>query len=157
MKFNVPVHVIAVGALKTRHWRAAQDEYAERLRHYVDFHLVEVKDFTGKLPDAVAVPKEGAALVTAAGGLRRIALTEHGPTMSSPALAVWLRQQLETYPGGLAFLIAGPVGWDAAALARCAGQLSLSPLTLPHELARVVLLEQLYRALTIIGGEGYHK
>jgi 23S rRNA (pseudouridine1915-N3)-methyltransferase len=83
-------------------------------------------------------------------------MTATGRQHSSAELAAWLQTQLEQV-GTLAFLIGGPVGFDPATIAAAHEQLALSRLTLPHELARVVLLEQLYRAFTIIHGEPYHK
>jgi len=67
-----------------------------------------------------------------------------------------LQRQIQIY-GQLAFLIGGPMGFSDEVLTQCDEQLSLSPLTFPHELARVMLLEQLYRACTILGNEPYHK
>ena len=87
---------------------------------------------------------------------RLVLMTAGGRQHSSPELAAWLQTQLEQV-GTLAFLIGGPVGFDPATIAAAHEQLALSRLTLPHELARVVLLEQLYRAFTIIHGEPYHK
>ena len=79
-----------------------------------------------------------------------------GITAVSYTHLAWLQNQLEQY-GQLAFLIGGPVGFDPATIAAAHERLALSRLTLPHELARVVLLEQLYRAFTIVHGEPYHK
>ena len=109
--------------------------------------------------DALAwtLAERGEALLAAAKEARRlIALTAGGKQMDSPGLADFLRKQIEVY-GSLAFLIGGPVGLSPDVLAACDDALSLSLLTFPHELARVILLEQLYRAATIIGGEKYHK
>ena len=89
-------------------------------------------------------------------GARLVLMTATGRQHSSAELAAWLQTQLEQV-GTLAFLIGGPVGFDPATIAAAHEQLALSRLTLPHELARVVLLEQLYRAFTIIHGEPYHK
>jgi 23S rRNA (pseudouridine1915-N3)-methyltransferase len=150
--------LIAVGKLHSAYWRAAQQEYLTRLRRYTDITLIEVKDVVGRgTPDAVAMQREGEALLAAAKDARRmIALTATGKQMESLQLAEFLRKQFEVY-GSLAFLIGGPVGLSPEVLAACDDTLSLSLLTFPHELARVVLLEQLYRAATIIGGEKYHK
>ena len=150
--------VAAVGRLREPHWQAAQDEYVRRLRRYTDFQLVEVKDVIGRaLPDTAAAAREGEALLAAAPrGARLVLMTAGGRQHSSPELAAWLQTQLEQV-GTLAFLIGGPVGFDPATIAAAHEQLALSRLTLPHELARVVLLEQLYRAFTIIHGEPYHK
>ncbi len=83
-------------------------------------------------------------------------MSAEGRQHTSPELAAWLQMQLEQV-GTLAFLIGGPVGFDPATIVAAHEQLALSRLTFPHELARVVLLEQLYRAFTIIHGEPYHK
>lgn len=152
------ISVIAVGRLRERHWQAAQDEYARRLANYTDFKLIEVKDAVGKTsPDSVAMAREGEQLLAA--GTRRarlILMTAEGRAMSSPELAVYLQSQLEAF-GDLAFLIGGPLGFAPAVTAAAHDRLALSRLTFPHELARIVLLEQLYRAFTILNGEPYHK
>ena len=150
--------VAAVGRLRERHWQAAQDEYARRLGRYTNFQLVEVRDMVGKVqPDAVAAAREGEQLLAAAPrGARLVLMTADGRQMDSPELAAWLQGQLEQY-GALAFLIGGPVGFDQATAAAAHERLGLSRLTFPHELARVILLEQLYRAFTIWHGEPYHK
>ncbi len=151
------VTVAAVGRLRERHWQTVQDEYAHRLTRYTDFRLVEVRDAVGRaLPDAVATAREGEQLLAAGRGARLVLLSATGREMTSPELATWLQGQLESY-GRLAFLVGGPVGFDPATTAAAGEQLALSRLTFPHELARVVLLEQLYRAFTILHGEPYHK
>lgn len=152
------VTVAAVGKLRERHWLAAQDEYAKRLGRYTDFRLIEVKDATGKsLPDAVAMTREGEQLLAAVPrGSRVVLMAADGRRMDSPELATYLQTQLETY-GELAFLIGGPVGFDSTVIAAAHDRLSLSPMTFTHEMARVILLEQLYRAFTILHGEPYHK
>ncbi|HQE93346.1 MAG TPA: 23S rRNA (pseudouridine(1915)-N(3))-methyltransferase RlmH [Anaerolineae bacterium] len=149
--------IVAVGKLHDEWWTAQQD-YLARLRRYTDVTLVEVKDAVGRgASDAVAVQREGEALLSAAqDARRRIALSVTGKQMDSPGLAVFLRQQIEVY-GSLAFLIGGPLGLSPAVIAACQNTLSLSSFTFPHEMARVILLEQLYRAATIISGEKYHK
>ncbi len=152
------ITVAAVGRLRERHWQTAQEEYTRRLRNYTDFNLVEVKDAVGKsLPDGVAVAREGEQLLAAAPrGSRLILMSAEGRVMSSPELADYLQSQLEIH-GHLTFLIGGPIGFDEAVTAAAHEQLALSRMTFPHELARVVLLEQLYRAFTILHGEPYHK
>ena len=152
------VTIAAVGRIREPHWQAAQDEYTRRLTRYTDFQLVEVKDVVGRaLPDTAAAAREGEALLAVAPrGSRLVLMTAGGRQHSSPELAAWLQTQLEQV-GTLAFLIGGPVGFDPATMAAAHEQLALSRLTFPHELARVVLLEQIYRAFKIISGERYHK
>ena len=151
------ITLIAIGKLKERAWKLAQDEYVGRLGYYTRFHLVELKDKVGTLPDGVAVGKEGELMRDAAAAIPyRIALTPVGSFLTTPQLAEFVPKQIEQH-GHLAFLIGGPLGFAPETLATCHYQLSLSPLTFPHEMARIILLEQLYRAFTILNGEKYHK
>ena len=152
------ISVATVGKIRKSHWRDAQDEYAQRINRYTDFALAEVKDAVGRgFPDNVAKQREGDLLLKAAAGTnRRIALTEGGRKMDSKQFARYLRRQVELY-GRVTFLVGGPLGFSDEALAACDEQISLSPMTFPHEMARVVLLEQIYRACTILNNEQYHK
>lgn len=152
------VTIAAVGRLRERYWLAAQEEYIRRLKNYTDFKLVEVKDAVGKsLPDAVAIAREGEQLLAAVPrGARLILMSAEGRSMSSPELADFLQAQLETH-GQLVFLIGGPIGFDPTVVSIAHDRLALSHMTFPHELARIMLLEQLYRAFTILHGEPYHK
>jgi 23S rRNA (pseudouridine1915-N3)-methyltransferase len=152
------ITVAAVGKLREGYWQAAQDEYVRRLGRYTDFRLIEVKDAIGKsLPDAVALAREGEQLLAAVPrGARVVLMAADGREMSSAELAGFLQTQLESY-SELIFLIGGPLGFDPAVATAAHDRLALSRLTFPHELARVILLEQLYRGFTILHREPYHK
>lgn len=153
-----PIVVAAVGKLRAGHWIAAQEEYMKRLRRYGAVRLVEVKDAVGKgAPAPVAVQREGEALAKAAEGAgTRVALARDGRAMTSEGFAEFLKEQA-LRGRSAAFLIGGPEGLSDEALGVCGLRMSLSAMTFPHELARAVLLEQLYRAATILSGEKYHK
>jgi len=135
--------VVAVGRVKDAALRAACDEYLGRLRHYAKVEEVEVKDearVLGAVPD----------------GSRLVALSRRGEGWSSTALAEQTaRWELEARD--VTFAIGGADALPADVLTRAERVWSLSPLTLPHELARVVVYEQLYRAQTIRRGEPYHR
>lgn len=150
--------IAVVGKLKTSHWLAAQTDYLERLQRYVAVELVEVRDVVGKgVPDRIAVQEEGKKLLEASSEAHHIiALDEKGKHATSVGFSRYLRRRFEIY-GHLAFLLGGPVGLSEEALERSDERLALSMMTLPHELARVLLLEQLYRAMTILNGQSYHK
>lgn len=150
--------VAAVGKLKKDHWAGAQRDYLQRLRRYTDITLVEVRDYFGKgFVDAVALSKEGEALLEATSSCKyRISLVVEGEQMNSIQFANIYRHWIESY-GNIAFLVGGPIGLSQDTVSICDYALSLSNLTLPHELARVILLEQLYRAATIINKHNYHK
>lgn len=151
------ITLIAVGKLKMKPWQMAQAEYSQRLGFYTRLNLVELKDMVGSLPDNVAIVREGELLINAAATIPvRTALTSTGQSLTSSQLADFLQKQIERH-NHLAFLIGGPLGFSPEALATCQQQISLSPLTFTHEMARVILLEQLYRAFTILNGERYHK
>jgi len=152
------ITLIAVGKLKTAHWLAAQKEYRERIGRYSPLRVVEVKDRVGQgLEEAAAVEQEGKDILEACAGISAlIALTPAGNLMTSPEWAGTLRKLRETY-SRLAFVIGGPNGLSDAVLTKSRKQLSLSPMTFPHEMARVIFLEQLYRAFTILNNGKYHK
>ena len=152
------ITIAAVGRMKKSPLRDVQEDYVKRLKRYSTISLSEVKDAVGRgVPDAVAMERVGDALLKAtAKARRRILLTSDGRSLSSEKFARHLRRQIETY-GQLAFLLGGPLGFSLEVTAAADETLSLSSMTLPHELARVIFLEQLYRAFTILRGEPYHK
>ena len=152
------ITVAAVGRLKQREWRALQEDYLKRLKRFTKINVAEVKDAVGKgFPDAVAMQREGEALLNATtDARRRILLSTDGHQMSSEELAVYLQQHIELY-GSLAFLVGGPLGVAPEVESAVDERLALSRLTFPHELARIMFLEQLYRAFTILRGQSYHK
>lgn len=152
------VTILAVGSLKERYWRAAQEEYLTRLRPMVRLGLEEVPHapITPSFVAGQAVEKEAGSL------LRRvpnetalIALSITGTAMSSEKLAERLRVMDEA-ARPICFAVGGSAGLSEAVLKRADWELSLSPMTLTHEMARVLLLEQLYRGLAINAGKKYH-
>ncbi len=150
--------VAAVGRVKKSQWQTAQADYLKRMKRYTDLSVAEVKDSVGRgFPDEVAMKREGDALLKASSNARkRILLSPEGHEFDSKAFSTYLRHQIEMY-GHLAFLIGGPLGFSSEVEAEAEERLSLSRLTFPHELARILFLEQLYRAFTILRGEPYHK
>lgn len=150
--------IATVGKLKSIQYRFIQDDYLRRLQHYSTVELVETKDIAGKnIPDSVAIEREGQQLLKATSGIsRRIALAPNGRQFDSPELANFLKNQIGLY-NRIAILIGGPLGLSPELLQQCQETVSLSRLTFTHEIARLILLEQLYRAGTILAGESYHK
>lgn len=151
--------LIAIDRLKEPFWRAAFDEYAQRLAPYAKLEVIEVaaEKFSANDDPAAVRAREGERLrkaVAASKARTVVCLAEEGKTFTSPAFASWLRTQ-EVH-GTIAFVIGGALGLDPALKAEADLLLSLSPLTFLHEMARVVLVEQLYRAGTINTGKRYH-
>lgn len=150
------ITLLAVGRLRPA-LRDVADDYVRRLGRYARFREVEVKE-ASRAPTVEAQREaEGSRLEEKrpAGGML-IALARGGAAWSSEDLARELgRWRLAARPVALA--IGGSHGLGDTLLDGARSRWSLGPLTLPHELARVVVLEQLYRAFTILGGEKYHK
>lgn len=136
------VTVLAVGKVREVPARALVDDYLGRLRRYVRAEELEVKDAAAL---ARAVP--GDAVI--------VALEVWGKGLSSEGLARRLEAWGTTGKGHVVFLIGGAEGIPKDVSGRASFHLSLSTLTLPHRLARILLFEQLYRAMTILRGEPY--
>jgi len=152
----VRVHLLAVGRLRP-YYREACDDYLRRLRRHLTVVEVEVKE-AARVPTAEGQRQEEAARLRARlpAGALTVALAREGTGWSSAELAGMVEQwRLLARP--VAFIIGGSRGLAADLIAGATGRWSLGPLTLPHELARVVVAEQLYRAMTILRGEPYHK
>ena len=150
--------VAAVGRIKRSEWQSAQADYLKRLKRYSSVSITEVKDSVGRgFPDGVAKQREGQALLKAtAKARRRILLSPNGRELTSEQFAAYLQRQIEQH-GHLSFLLGGPLGFAQEVESAADDSLSLSRLTFPHELARIIFLEQLYRAFTILRGVPYHK
>ena len=147
--------LLAVGKLRPS-YREACDDYLRRLSRYAKAREVEVREASRAPTVAAQRAEEGERLLARRpGGSRLVALARQGSAWSSEELARHVaRWQTDARPVALA--IGGSRGLSPELLAS-AERWSLGPLTLPHELARVVVLEQLYRAFTILRGEPYHK
>lgn len=158
------IQVVCVGKLKERYWKDAITEYVKRLGAYAKVDVREVAD--ERAPDSASPAeeeqirdREGERILVA---LRQdahvVALAIDGDMWTSEQLAAFIEKRA-VYGGGgsLAFVIGGSLGLSAAVLARADMRLSFGRMTYPHQLMRVVLLEQVYRAFKIVRGEPYHK
>lgn len=150
--------IIAAG--KLRGWAAeGAEEYAGRLRRYFPVDVVEVaeEDMNRRSPEEVLSAEAGRLLKKLPAGAYTVALDrERGKSLSSEGIAARLDSFGTAGRSHAAFLIGGPLGLSREALAAADETWSLGDITLPHALARVVLLEQLYRGVKIGRGEKYH-
>ncbi|MEK7648520.1 MAG: 23S rRNA (pseudouridine(1915)-N(3))-methyltransferase RlmH [Patescibacteria group bacterium] len=152
------ITLIVVGKLKEQQWKSACEEYNKRMRPFSRMEIIELKE------ESFAKPSEKNRVLGLEGSriAERIprdsfvvALDREGTQYSSERLAQAIKQVGEM-GDRIVFIIGGPLGLSPAILAKASLRLSLSQLTLPHQLARVVLAEQLYRAMTILHGKQYH-
>ena len=157
---GMKITVVSVGKLKEKFWKEAVAEYAKRLGGYCQLKLVEVadRDPTKCGGDAKAMEAEGADILKAVPDAARcILLAIDGKQRSSEDFSKHLDQLALGGASELAFVIGGSTGVDPVVRKRADETFSFWPITLPHNLARVVLLEQVYRAFKISRGEPYHK
>lgn len=157
------VRLICVGKLKEKFYREACAEYEKRLKGYCKLEIIELTE--QRLPERPAQAQIDAALAKEAEAVRAkipagsavIAMCIEGGTLSSEAFAEKLNRWMGSGTSTICVLIGGSCGLDEALKRSAQLRLSMSPMTFPHHLARVMVLEQLYRALNIAAGGKYHK
>jgi 23S rRNA (pseudouridine1915-N3)-methyltransferase len=156
----VRIAIVAVGRLKGGSERELVERYRERFQAlgrahgFSSLEIVEIPESRERRDDDRRTD-EGRALLDRVGGARLVALDERGQSLGSRDFADRLARWRDE--GTVAFAIGGADGLDSAVRDRADLVLSLGALTLPHQLVRVVLIEQLYRGLTILSGHPYHR
>ena len=157
------ITLLCMGKCKEKFYIAAAEEYTKRLRGYCDFRLVELPEY--RLPENPSDAEIAQGLSREAEAIRRAVpkgawfcvLTPEGSLLSSEELAQTLRTVKNSGKSAACFLIGSSFGIDAEIKAQADKKLSMSKKTFPHHLARVMVLEQLYRAESIQAGSKYHK
>ena len=157
------ITVLAVGRMKDKFYEDASAEYLKRLSAYVKISVTEIR--AAELPSApndaqisAALEKEGAEILKKIpAGAKAVALCVEGKLYASEDLADLLQNAALTGASHVVFIIGGSYGLSDAVKRRADVKLSMSRMTFPHRLARVMLLEQIYRACKINAGESYHK
>lgn len=156
------VTILCVGRLKEPYLRDACAEYTKRLGGYCHFSVVEIEE--EKLPEnpspaqiEAALQAEGRRLLAKAGNAAKIALCIEGRAMTSPELAEYLDELAVHGQGDIVFFIGSSWGLSPEVKEASRLRLSMSVMTFPHQLARVMLHEQIYRAMQISTGGKYHK
>jgi 23S rRNA (pseudouridine1915-N3)-methyltransferase len=148
------ISLLAVGRIKQQGYAQACREYQTRINRFSPFQIIELKDQRGGKDYSLAREAQD-LLQKIAPGAYVVCLDDRGAAFSSEEFAHWLdKQRVEGLP--ITFVLGSGWGLDASIKKRANFTLSLSKMTLPHELARVVFCEQLYRAFTIIQGHPYH-
>lgn len=158
------VNIVCVGKLKEAYWRDACTEYLKRLGAYCRANVVELgearlsqKPSDGEIAAALSSEAKMMMPYIEQKGAFNIAMCIEGKMLSSEELAARLEQAGVSGYGTVNFFIGSSFGLDAGIKEACDLRLSISRMTLPHQLARVVLMEQVYRGYSILGGAKYHK
>ena len=157
------ITLIAMGKLKEKFYLSAAEEYAKRMKLYCNFHLIELPEY--KLPEnpspaeiAAGLDKEAEAIFQKIPkGAWFCIFTPEGKTLSSEAFAQHLKDVKLSGKSSACFLIGSSFGISPKVKEKADFRLSMGPMTFPHHLARVMVLEQLYRAEAIQAGSKYHK
>jgi len=151
------IKLVFVGDMKAPHFAQALRHYLEALERACKVEHVIVRDAREMKDPGLRCRKEGQAILAALGPKdMAVGLDEGGKAYTSKTLAARLNRCFEDPGRTPCFVVGGPFGFSPEATARFDERLSLGPYTLPHELARVVLLEQLFRATCILSGHPYH-
>lgn len=149
---------ISVGPVKNASLKDVAGDYLKRLKRYATVETVEVKDEKAsiKTPREDILSKEGERILKKLRpGDFNVVLTDGGRTFTSRGFAEFIGGLASSGKKGLTFVVGGPFGLHGSVYEASDMELSLSPMTLPHDMARVVLAEQVYRAFTILKGEPY--
>ncbi len=161
------ITLITVGKIKERFYREAIEEFSKRLSRYADLHIVEVQDEA--TPDKASPAeedlirqKEGDRLLRAITPLKDpntliTALAINGKAYSSEELSAFLSDKMTGGISHFVFIIGGSLGLSPEVLGAADTKISFSRMTFPHQLMRVILLEQIYRGIRIMRNEPYHK
>ncbi len=153
------IALLQVGKTNAREYQTIIADYTERLAHYCQFEIITIPELKGtKALSQEQQKKQEASLI-----LRQVndndyvtLLDEHGKELSSTELASWIAKKQQTATRRIVFVIGGPYGFATEVYERADEKLSLSRMTFSHQMVRMIFVEQLYRAFTIIKGERYH-
>ncbi len=159
----IAIDILCVGKIKEKYWNDAISEYSKRLSRYCKLEIIEVQDekTPDNAPESVEKQikdKEGQKLLKYLDGKAlKFALAIDGKRFSSTGFADVIQNESVQGCSKMQFVIGGSLGLSDDVLKACDRKLSFSDMTFPHQMMRVILLEQIYRAYRIINGEPYHK
>ena len=153
------INLILVGKTTSKTFQTIIDDYSERVTHYTPFAVTVIPE----LKNTKALSQEQQKQMEGELILRQlqdsdyvVLLDEHGKEMRSIEFATWISKKQQTVSRRVVFIIGGPYGFSPAIYQRADEKLSLSKMTFSHQMVRMIFIEQLYRAFTILKGEQYH-
>ncbi|MEE1309241.1 MAG: 23S rRNA (pseudouridine(1915)-N(3))-methyltransferase RlmH [Bacteroidaceae bacterium] len=150
---------MVVGKTTDKRFEAITQEYIERIRHYIPFTIEvipELKNTKGLSQDEQKKREGELIQKNLQPGDYIVLLDEHGSERSSMDFASWIQKKMAAGPKRLVFIVGGPYGFSDAIHQKGNEEISLSRMTLSHQMIRMFFVEQIYRAMTILNGEPYH-
>ena len=151
--------LLLVGKTVDKHFVALIDDYVERTKHYLGFEVEVIPDLKNNknLSEERQKEKEGELILKALQPADYVVLLdEGGKEMRSVEFAQYMRHKMNTVSKRLVFIIGGPYGFSEKVYQMAAEKMSLSRMTFSHQMVRLIFVEQLYRALSILAGSPYH-
>ena len=159
----INIKLVVVGKLKEKFHKEEVNEYLKRLSRYAFISIIEVdemkiKDNSSFKEEQIVLQKEGENLLKAIKQNEYVFLLDlHGKEISSPTFASKIEELISSGKGNITFVIGGSLGLDDEVRKRANFKLKLSDMTFTHQMTRIIILEQIYRAFKIMGNETYHK
>ena len=153
------ISLILVGKTVNKDFVKLIDEYAGRVKHYIGFEIVTIPELknTKSLSAEQQKQAEGELILKQLqGGDHVVLLDEHGKEFRSIEFADWMTRKMNTVSKRLVFIVGGPYGFSPSVYDAANEKISLSKMTFSHQMIRLIFVEQIYRAMTIIKGEPYH-
>ena len=153
------VALVLVGKTVNKHFVELIDEYAGRVKHYIGCDIITIPELknTKSLSADQQKQQEGELILKQLqGGDHVVLLDEHGKEFRSVEFSTYMEQKMQTVNKRLVFVIGGPYGFSPDVYAKANEKISLSKMTFSHQMVRLIFVEQLYRAMTIMRGEPYH-
>lgn len=153
------IGLIVIGKTDALYFREAIQEYKNRLTHYISFEMEVIPDIkhTRPLSEAQQKDREGELILKALlPGDYLVLLDERGREYTSTQFAAYLERKMQVVPRRLVFVIGGPYGFGERVYEAASERISLSKMTFSHQMIRLIFIEQLYRAMTILNNEPYH-
>ena len=151
------IKLVVIGETNNKNLKVLTDQYIDKLKHYIKFDLIIIKDQKKKLPESIQIKKEGEKILSI---LKKnefiILLDENGEHKSSVAFSKFIQKKLNSGIKTITFIIGGPYGFSSVIKSISNYELSLSKMTFSHEMIRLFFTEQLYRAFSILKNEPYH-
>ncbi len=153
------ITLLVIGKTDAAYIQEGMEIYLKRLKHYINFSVEVIPDIRKGKNTGIELQKakEGALILSKMGPGKELHLfDERGKVFSSKGFAGFLEQKMLSSVKELVFVIGGPYGFSGEVYARASSKISLSKLTFSHQMVRLLCIEQIYRAFTILKGEPYH-
>ncbi|HBK29344.1 MAG TPA: 23S rRNA (pseudouridine(1915)-N(3))-methyltransferase RlmH [Parabacteroides sp.] len=153
------IALVVIGKTDARYFMEAIDEYKNRLVHYIPFEMQVIPDVKNAkhLSESQQKEKEGELILKSLQqGDYLVLLDEKGKDFTSMEFARYIEKKMQTVPRRLVFAVGGPYGFSEAVYKAASEKISLSRMTFSHQMVRLIFVEQIYRAMTILNNEPYH-